>query len=348
MAKFKVKINDCRLIVKVRLSISEKINERELDFFSRKYLRGFFKARLIQKFGRNTIEYTGPVGISLQERLKKPVSKYDFLFILEQIVDMVQKIKLNALNAEKVLWDIHHVYINGTTRELQFIYLPLEQAKERADLLEFVFNIIYSMIPMADQNSDYISRLSYFLKGLQAFDADAIEKFISKEDSSIVNTIKKHYAGQSGYMTDKPKDYYAHYDDDEKTGLLEEAETDLLEEYNETDLLTEEEETGLLEDTPVFYPSLYRPATGETITVNKPVFRLGKEKSYADYFVSNNNAVSRSHADIITRDSRCFVMDLNSKNRTYINDIPLPVQQEVEIKNGDRLKLANEEFIFYF
>ena len=231
MARFKVKINDCRLIVKVRLSVSEKINERELDFFSRKYLRGFFKARLTRKFGRNTIEYTGPVGISLQERLKKPVSKYDFLFILEQIVDMVQKIRLNALNAEKVLWDIHHVYINETTRELQFIYLPLEQTKESADLLEFVFNIIYSMTPMTDQNSDYISRLSYFLKGLQAFDADAIEKFISKEDSSIVNTIKKHYAGQSGYMTDKPKDYYAHYDDDEKTGLLEEAETDLLEEY---------------------------------------------------------------------------------------------------------------------
>lgn len=347
MAKFKMKINDCRLIVKVRLLSSEKINERELDFFSRKYLRGFFKARQIRKFGRNTIEYTGPVGISLQERLKKPMSKYDFLFILEQIVDMVQKIKLNALNTEKVLWDIHHMYINETTRELQFIYLPLEQAKERADLLEFVFNIIYSMTPMVEQNSDYLSRLSYFLKGLQEFDADAIEKFISKEDSSIVNTIKKHYAGQSGYMTDKPKDYYAHYNDTEKTGLLEDAETDLLEEYNETALLMEKE-TELLEEDPIFYPSLYRSATRETITVNKPVFRLGKEKSYADYFVSNNNAVSRSHADIITRDSRCFVMDLNSKNRTYINDIPIPVQQEVEIKNGDRLKLANEEFIFYF
>ena len=74
---------------------------------------------------------------------------------------------------------------------------------------------------------------------------------------------------------------------------------------------------------------------------------MGKVKSYADYFVSNNNAVSRSHADIITRGQRVFVIDLNSKNKTYINDLPIPVQQETEIFNGDRLRLANEEFIFY-
>ena len=156
-------------------------------------------------------------------------------------------------------------------------------------------------------------------------------------------------------MTDKPKDYYEHYDcDDEKTGLLEEA-TGLLEDEatgllceEETGLLVEEEETTLLEnDEQVHFPSLFRVLTEENIIINKPVFRLGKEKSYADYFVSNNNAVSRSHADIITRGQRVFVIDLNSKNKTYINDLPIPVQQETEIFNGDRLRLANEEFIFY-
>ena len=330
MAKYKAKTKECQLIVKVKLSSGEKINERELDFFTRKYIRGLLKAKMVKKFGFTSIEYTGPIGISLFERLKKPITKYDFLFIIEQIVDISQKVQVNSMSLNKVVWDIHNVFINETTREVQFIYLPLENVEKEADIIALIDSVVYSAKPVQEQNSDYISRFVYFMKGLPKFDAEQIEKFILQEDRSVVNTIKKHYAGQSGFMTDKPKDYYEHYDcDDEKTGLLEEA-------------------TGLLEDDEqVHFPSLFRVLTEENISINKPVFRLGKEKSYADYFVSNNNAVSRSHADIITRGQRVFVIDLNSKNKTYINDLPIPVQQETEIFNGDRLRLANEEFIFY-
>ena len=355
MAKYKAKTKECQLIVKVKLSSGEKINERELDFFTRKYIRGLLKAKMVKKFGFTSVEYTGPIGISLFEQLKKPITKYDFLFIIEQIVDISQKVQVNSMSLNKVVWDIHNVFINETTREVQFIYLPLENVEKEADIIALIDSVVYSAKPVQEQNSDYISRFVYFMKGLPKFDAEQIEKFILQEDRSVVNTIKKHYAGQSGFMTDKPKDYYEHYDcDDEKTGLLEEA-TGLLEDEatgllceEETGLLVEEEETTLLEnDEQVHFPSLFRVLTEENISINKPVFRLGKEKSYADYFVSNNNAVSRSHADIITRGQRVFVIDLNSKNKTYINDLPIPVQQETEIFNGDRLRLANEEFIFY-
>ena len=118
-------------------------------------------------------------------------------------------------------------------------------------------------------------------------------------------------------MTDKPKDYYDHYD--EMTGILADEETGLLED-EVTGLLNEEGTSLLEEDCQEHYPSLYRVLTEENICINKPVFRIGKEQSYADYFVENNSAVSRSHADVITRGNRCFVIDLNSKNKTFIND----------------------------
>ena len=59
--------------------------------------------------------------------LKNPLEKTDFLFMMEQIVDMNQKINANDLNAESVIWDINYIFINEATRKLQFIYLPLEQ-----------------------------------------------------------------------------------------------------------------------------------------------------------------------------------------------------------------------------
>lgn len=338
MVKYKIKTKECQLIVKAKLSSSEKIDERELYFFTRKYIRGLLKPQMEKKFGFTSIEYTGPIGISLFERLQKPITKYDFLFIIEQIVDISQKVQMNYMSLNKVVWDIHNIFINETTREMQFIYLPLENMEKEADIMALIDSVVYSTKPAQEQNSEYISRFVYFLKGLSKFDAEQIERFILQEDRSVVNTIKEQYIGQSGFMSDQPKDNDERYDcDDEKTGLLEEATT----------LLIGEEATTLLENSEqVHASSLFRVRTEENISINKPVFRLGKEKSYADYFVSNNNAVSRSHAEIITRGQSVFVIDLNSKNKTYINDQPIPAQQEIEIFNGDRLRLANEEFIF--
>lgn len=73
---------------------------------------------------------------------------------------------------------------------------------------------------------------------------------------------------------------------------------------------------------------------------------MEKKKNCVDYIVTNNIAISRSHADIISRGSRYYIFDLRSKNKSYINNRVLPAEYEVEIFNGDILKLANEEFIF--
>lgn len=109
MAKYKVKTRDCQLIVGVRLSLKEKINVTQLDFFSNRYIRGLLKVKMIKK---SHIEYYGPIGISLYERLKKPISKYDFLFIMEQVVDTVQKLNANSLIINNVIFDIKNVFIN--------------------------------------------------------------------------------------------------------------------------------------------------------------------------------------------------------------------------------------------
>ena len=363
MIKYKAKTKDCLLTVKVKLPQNSILNERELDFFSRKLLRGFFKPRVLKK---NLIVYTGPVGISLYERLQAPISKYDFFFIIEQVIDYTLRLQKNKLPWNKVVWNLHHSYINTATKEIQLIYLPLNNVLEDDSVSAFIKNIIYSAKPSDDYDPNFVSRFVYFINTLQGYDPNKIEVYIAKEDRSIVNTIKKHTTGASDFMTDKPKDYYEHFEQnkvasDDATGLLDadDEATGLLDETEDTALLLDDDmATGLLTEDSVTYnnqpginsyvhfPSLYRILTEENISVNKPVFRLGKEKSYVDYFVTNNIAVSRSHADIITRGKKYYVRDLNSKNHTYVNNQIIPIQVEVELHDGDHLKLGNEEFIF--
>ncbi|MEE1057353.1 MAG: FHA domain-containing protein [Acutalibacteraceae bacterium] len=365
--RFYAKRKDCHLIIKAKISFGEEIDNRELDLFSRKCIRGFFKCKSIR---RRQIEFTGPIGVSLYERMKKSISKYDFFFIIEQIVDCTQKIDKNGFVINKLIFDMKNVYINETTKEVQFIYMPLSKVIDKINPIDFIESIIYSAIPVSEKDSEEISKFTYFIKSLSSYQPERIEQYILRVDRSIVNTIKKHNIGQSGFMTDKPRDYYDHYDkqinddyfdektgllneedmlDDEPTGLLNEEEATGLLIDEETDMLYDSEDTGLLDDAQnlyIHYPTLERLLTGESISINKPVFRIGKERSYVDYFVNNNIAVSRSHADIVSRGNSYFIVDLNSKNRTFINNRVIPANYETEIFDGDTLKLANEEFIF--
>lgn len=90
-----------------------------LEFFARKCLRGFLRPKRVRS---NTLEYVGPIAVPLYDRLKKPIRKYDFFFLIEQIVDATQKLQKNALPWNKVVWDLRHAYINETTKEVQLIY----------------------------------------------------------------------------------------------------------------------------------------------------------------------------------------------------------------------------------
>lgn len=388
MAKYKKKVKNNQNYIKVRLSRNEKLNEGELDFFARQSIYGLYKARKIRG---NKIEFYGPEGICLAERLRKQISKHDFFFLLELVVKFTCDISASTLSINKVVFDLNQVYVNEKTNELWFLYLPLNEYRGDVNIVSFMESMIYASTPIAEQDTAYMSRLIFFLRNLAVYDAKKIEQYIQNEDRTVVNQIRQGY--QQADLMDvqkKAEDYQDYYkqsgrsvdnsyggngyqghaemnvsyqdekmsnntqskiyeDKNDATGLLDEGATGLLDDEN-TGLL-EDDNTGLLVENPqqqqIQYPKLHRLLTDEVIVINKPVFRIGKEKSYTDYFVSNNNAVSRNHADIVCRGNHYYVIDLNSKNRTFINDKVIPIRQETELRNGDRLKLANEEFVFY-
>lgn len=94
----------------------------------------------------------------------------------------------------------------------------------------------------------------------------------------------------------------------------------------------------------VFRPYLIRLKNHEKIYLDKPVFRIGKEKSFVDYFIGDNAAVSRSHASVLTKGNNVYIIDTNSKNHTYLNGQQIPSNVEVPLKHGMKILLANEEF----
>ena len=119
--------------------------------------------------------------------------------------------------------------------------------------------------------------------------------------------------------------------------------------FGETTVLSSEMtngETSVLSSLQEVKPYLLRKKTGQKVTIEGPVFKIGKEHNYVDYFIADNSAISRSHANIVVKGNDYFIVDTNSKNHTYVNGQMIPSNVETPLTHGSMVKLANEEFEF--
>lgn len=99
----------------------------------------------------------------------------------------------------------------------------------------------------------------------------------------------------------------------------------------------------------VFFAQAYlkRIKTQEHIRLDKQVFKIGKERSFVDYCINDNQTISRSHANIVMEKDEYYIMDMNSKNHTYVNGRMIHSGDRVKLIPGSHIRLSNEEFEFY-
>ena len=74
-------------------------------------------------------------------------------------------------------------------------------------------------------------------------------------------------------------------------------------------------------------------------------YLIGRHIEYADYII-NNKSVGRTHAEIIIKNDKYHIKDLNSKNGTKLNGMNLEPNKEYELKNEDIIVFADSKHIF--
>ena len=369
MSKLKVKFKNSQITVKSKLSKDEQINAREVEILNSKIIRGIMKPTVE---GEKKLSYLSPGGIKLEAYLKKGITKNDFFLVIAQILEAVKSIGRNSFNINNLILNMKYVFVNEMTHELHFVYQPIYSSAISSDLAPFLYDVAYSVTLALNEDYKCVNNFIAYLKGLQAVSVINIEKYLLDVYPQIYKQVKRQKYGQSEYLgsfkngkdiyydMDKRRKPAPDYDDptsllegdlDDPTSLLNEGDLDdptsLLDEDEATSLLIDDEPTSLLSEGPqITYPYLIRKNSFDRMDINKPVFRIGKERSYVDYFVANNNAISRIHADIITKNNSFFVKHENSTNGTYVNGNRLTPNEEVQVFDGDIITFSNEEFEF--
>lgn len=326
MAKIKVKDSNNQITVKCKLEKYEGIYSRDIQIFQSKLIRGLARPCVEDD---KKLSYSIQTGRSLEEFLTSGITKNDFFLVLVQTLEMIKKVEQNAFMINNVMLDLKNVYINMITREVNFIYLPVVNLKASVNLFSFIYDMLYTSVFDWNEDIDIINNLAVFVHGMPFFSALEIEKYILRVYPAIYKQVKRSKEGQSQTLNAKQWET--------ESGSL----------YSLTGGLTQEEATAIIQPSEMPKSYLVRMNTQERAEISKEVFRIGKDYRYVDFPVGGNAAISRMHADIVKREDRYYIRDNNSTNRTYVNGIMIPGDQEVSIADGDRIVLANEAFEFH-
>ncbi|MCT4688710.1 DUF6382 domain-containing protein [Vallitalea sp.] len=82
----------------------------------------------------------------------------------------------------------------------------------------------------------------------------------------------------------------------------------------------------------------------KVIISNNP-FIIGKLDSQVDYIIENSS-VSRMHCKIIEEDGQYYIIDLNSKNGTYLDKERLVSNKRYQLHDGTHVAISNCEYTF--
>lgn len=108
--------------------------------------------------------------------------------------------------------------------------------------------------------------------------------------------------------------------------------------------LADEGETGVLrQKEPVLM--MRCPDDGRLITVNKDIFVIGRSAEGTDYRIAGDVNVSRKHCQIARSLDRFYLSDLESGNGTFVDGSPVVPGNEVELRPGQDVMIADVHFI---
>ncbi len=365
MAKLKFTEKNGEVCIKCRFTGNEMLNDAEYRYFIDNSIKGWL---VPYSEGEGKLEFTGASGVPLMSVLKsRSLDKECYFTIVLSLLEHMRLAESCGFNMQNIVLAPEFITIDVDSLELYLFYLPLWYNESVNDGIVNCLRRISTYATYTSQEDfKSVDGFMNFVCRANGFTVTEAEEYIRRDAPSVFPQTPLRPQPQA-----QPKTQYFTRPEPQPVRQQNAAQT-IINEINKgsqqfmhspapvipepkiipaldtasRNALPELMRNSHQPHTEVNYPKLKRRATGITVNIDKPVFRIGKERDRVDFCVTENRTISRLHATIYYRDGSCFVEDNNSTNRTYINGTPVLPDREIKLKNGDVLKLSDEEFDF--
>lgn len=189
------------------------INEREIQVFERNLIPGLFRPK---KVSDRKIVYNAPNGIMLKDYLQYEMSAQDVFSIVAQTVEVIKRIKTLGFFAYNIVLDEHLIYVKQTTKELFFLYTPMNDSSSNVlDVFSFLSKVLMQMTSIKGETKIEVECLLDFLRSPERQNVLEIEKYILSVYPEIYKHISRVESGRSEFIASSKLAYKKHYEKDD-------------------------------------------------------------------------------------------------------------------------------------
>ena len=94
------------------------------------------------------------------------------------------------------------------------------------------------------------------------------------------------------------------------------------------------------------YPKLFNRSAGTAVSIDRDIFRIGRDPSLGLEYIISSKQVSHHHATIKFKKNSYYIVDENSTNHIYVNGKKIQAGCDFRLNSGDTIRIGSEEFVF--
>lgn len=333
-----------------KLGWKERFDPREIDMLYAGDIPALLSPRTVQGRKNNVIQFDISPYATLEYYLSFPLSSERFSELLLSCADVFLHMQKRYLNMKNLVLELNKIYIQLNDRSVHFVYLPLMNSSREASLADFFSQVLASVSPSTHEISLFVEQCEVWLKRPAAFTLEEFKAFVVEHLGRGGEETPAERSAQSGPSVSRESRFYDPMKGASAQTPISKAPTVTPAPRPAVQTRPVEQKSGGGVPAPILAPGthfyLLREKTGEQIEITFSPFWVGTDTRSVSYCVSGNVAVSRRHAMFTIQGDCCSVTDQGSTNKTYVNRSVLTPFSPQALREGDRLRLADEVFIF--
>ena len=184
------------------------VEQFELSMYNYEFVGNRTVCNLKVVDGSRVLQYKIPATLPLEQFLRKQLYKGEFLSILSNILNQLMYFEENKMPLNKILLNVHYMYIELSTLDIQLIYMPVNKKFPDTNITKFIQTFV-SKVRYANMDCvESVEQILHYLDSKLMFNlADFYHFILSLEAETILEDEKlENESGDTSVLV-KSEDY---------------------------------------------------------------------------------------------------------------------------------------------
>ena len=190
------------------------IDQYEMTMYNYGFVGNRTKCSCVAIDGVRALQFKVPATLPLEQFLRKQLYKGEFLSILSNILNQLIYFNENNMPLNKLLLNVHYMYIELSTFDIQLLYMPVNKKFADCNVTEFIQTFIgkvrfanMASVECVDQILKFLdSKLMFNLEEFYQYILSLEQKSIledqgePEEETPVVQTTSESYSNPVPYL----------------------------------------------------------------------------------------------------------------------------------------------------